>query len=116
MEENKVLSKIPDVQCWCNVWEARKHYQNESSKSNNMQWSENAVQFIKYHCDIIDTKIFRVLTNIALLPVISPDAAVSLMEQEQKFKSDDSTETDDDTLTCLQKRCTEALYNRKTWN
>jgi hypothetical protein len=115
MKENRKLSKIPDLQFWCSVWEARKHYKNESM-SYTMQWGENAVNFIRQHRAIIDMKTFRSLTHIDSLPIISPDAAVSLMEQEQELKLDGSTEANHDTLTCLQKRCTEALYDRITGN
>jgi hypothetical protein len=114
MSVNTALSKILDLQFWCNVWEARKLYQNESKLHYAKQWSANAVHFIKQHRDIIDISAFRALTNIDSLPIISPDASVGLMEQEQELKSDDSTETNRVSLTCLQKRCTEALYNRKT--
>ncbi|OEU18092.1 hypothetical protein FRACYDRAFT_238526 [Fragilariopsis cylindrus CCMP1102] len=115
MSVNTALSKIPDLQFWCNVWEARKHYQNEF-KFHSKQWSENAVHFIQQHRDIIDVSAFRVLTDIDSLPIISPDAAVSLMEQEQELKLDDSTKANRATLTCLQKRCTEALYDRIAGN
>ena len=93
------------------MWEARKHYQN-NSKSHSKHWSENAVHFIEQHRDIVDIGAFRLLTNIDSLPIISPDAAVGLMEQEQELQSDDSTEVNRVTLTCLQNRCTEALYDR----
>ena len=115
MSVNTVLSKIPDLQFWCNVLEARKHYQNKS-RFHSKQWSENAVHYIKQHRDIIDISAFRALTDIDLLTIISPDAAVSLMEQEQELKLDDSTKANRATLTCLQKRCTEALYDRIAGN
>jgi hypothetical protein len=112
MRMNTAISKMPDTDFWCRVWEERKHYPNQTVSSTR-EWSDNLAHFTDQHHDIVDVESFRKLTHFDSLPVISPDAAVSLMEQEQELKLDCSTKANPDTLTCLQKRCTEALYNRK---
>ena len=60
--------------------------------------------------------VFSQLTDKTLLPAISPDAAISLMEQEKKFCLEEIGKRD--VLTCLQKRSVASLYDKKTgeWN
>ena len=113
MKENTVLSKLSDIELWCSVWKARKHYPNETVASTK-QWSENVANFMHRHRSIVDFKTFGMLTDAGSLPIISPDAAVRLMEQEQEFLTEKIDEDAVTTLTCLQKRCITSLYERET--
>lgn len=118
------LADMPDIEFWSRLWEARKIHPDQNSLSNPIVrlWSENLANFFDKHTDIADLDTFRKLTHIDSLPIVSPEVAILLMQQEHRLclehiqanvylvnKSDK-----EDALTCLQSRCIEALYNSKT--
>ncbi|VEU40645.1 unnamed protein product [Pseudo-nitzschia multistriata] len=111
MANNIELSNVPVVEFWKLVWDARKNYPDQTVASLK-KWSESAAHFIGTHQDSIDRDLFCKLIVADSLPVISPDAAATLMEQEQFFLS--AEDRNDEELTCLQERCTNALYNSRT--
>jgi hypothetical protein len=111
MKKNTALSMMPDISFWCSVWAARKKLPDQTL-SDTIDWSENLADFIEHHRDIVDIETFKTLTHIDSLPVISPDAAVTLMEKEQELCPGE--DHNKNTLSCLQKRCTEALFDRDT--
>jgi hypothetical protein len=111
MKKNTALSMMPDISFWCSVWAARKKLPDQT-RSDTIDWSENLADFIEHHRDIVDIETFKTLTHIDSLPVISPDAAVTLMEKEQELCPGENDNKN--TLSCLQKRCLEALFDRDT--
>ena len=116
MSKDSVLLKFPNaLQFWRLVWSARSNYPNETLLTIE-EWSVSLAHFIELHCDNFDKKIFCEFTNIDCLPIISAKAAITLMEQEQRLHLDEINDTggDGNKLTCLQQRCTEALYNKNT--
>ena len=115
MMKDTCFATAPNNEFWCNVWDSRKHNKGEIQEFTK-QWSENLANYMDQHNSILDHKMFSQLTDKALLPAISSDAAISLMEQEQKFCSKETGNTD--TLTCLQKRAVASIYDKETgeWN
>ena len=117
MGEGTRLTKTPNNEFWYDVWEARNHYKDQLAGEFSKQWSENLANYMdQHHGSIVDHKKFYSLTNTNSLPNISPVAAISLMEQEQKICPKDARDVDD--LTCLQRRSIDSLYDKKTglWN
>ena len=114
LSKDTALSKMPyALQFWRLVWSARTKHSNESV-STTKEWSVNLAHFIELHFNIIDEEIFCEFTKIDSLLIVSPEAAVILMEQEQRLCTSEINDSDGGDLTCLQQRCTEALYDRKT--
>ena len=115
MKKDTRFATVPDNAFWCSVWDSRKHDKDQIQKFTE-QWSENLANYMDQHNSIVDRAMFSQLTDKDLLPAISPDAAISLMEQEQKFCLEEIGKRE--VLTCLQHRCIYSLYDKKTgvWN
>jgi hypothetical protein len=107
LAKNTALSNFRDTNFWCCVWDARKSCRQQSRPVVRL-WSENAAHFVAKHFDAVDLDVFRKLTDINSLPVISPGAAIILMEQEQDLLP---AVIDKNELTCLQTRCVKSLYD-----
>jgi len=104
----KIPKKLSDTYMWCRVSDARK-YHSQSELSNKL-WSMNVAQAVELHFDIFDIISFCELTQKDSLPVISAKAAVILLEQEQRLRLNETANEELD-LTCLQKRCIDALFD-----
>ena len=118
MSKDTHMSTIPDIQFWCRVFAARKktdYVKHDKVVSNSKLWSTNVAHFIEINTAIVDIDSFKTLTESNSLPNISAEAAVILMEQEHKLSLDE-VKNEDDGLTCLQKRCTDALFDKETSN
>jgi len=123
--------KCVDLQFWCRVLllvgkmnysstSTKPNHDEQQRKCNSMNWSENVAHFIEHqNLSDVDYGSFYALTQIDTLPFISPKVAILLMQQEQHFSSQRlmlgmNKEQDDVTLTPLQQRCIDALYNKDT--
>ena len=118
MSKDTHMSTIPDIQFWCRVFAARKkmnYVKHDKVVSNSKLWSTNVAHFIEINTAIVDIDSFKTLTESNSLPNISAEAAVILMEQEQKLSLAE-VKNEVDGLTCLQKRCTDALFDKETSN
>ncbi|OEU17644.1 hypothetical protein FRACYDRAFT_238069 [Fragilariopsis cylindrus CCMP1102] len=118
MSKDTHMSTIPDIQFWCRVFAARKktdYVKHDKVVSNSELWSTHVAHFIEINTAIVDIDSFKILTESNSLPNISAEAAVILMEQEHKLSLDE-VKNEDDGLTCLQKRCTDALFDKETSN
>ena len=118
MSKDTHMSTIPDIHFWCRVSAARKktnYVKDNEVVSNSELWSTNVAHFVEKNTAIVDIDSFKTLTESNSLPNISAEAAVILMEQEHKLSLDE-VKNEDDGLTCLQKRCTDALFDKETSN
>ena len=117
------LTDMPDIEFWNRLWEARRTHPDQRSLSKTCVrlWSENLAYFLEKHKGIVDLETFRKLTDVISLRFISAEVAILLMEQEHRLYLDAikanvylvSKEGGEKSLTCLQSRCIEALYNTK---
>eukprot|EP00537_Pseudo-nitzschia_pungens_P013767 CAMPEP_0172388596 /NCGR_PEP_ID=MMETSP1061-20121228/5668_1 /TAXON_ID=37318 /ORGANISM="Pseudo-nitzschia pungens, Strain cf. pungens" /LENGTH=409 /DNA_ID=CAMNT_0013118531 /DNA_START=1359 /DNA_END=2585 /DNA_ORIENTATION=+ len=101
------------VSFWNCVWNARENIPDEENTVVET-WSEHLALFLKRKAnrDVVELDVFHRLTRADFLPVISPVVAIDFMELEQHVLRS-VTDCDGSELTCLQQRCTEALYDRK---
>jgi len=115
MSKNSELVKMPNaIEFWRLVWLERNNSDPSRSGAKTANWSDNLAHLIETYFDEIDDEIDRELfcffTQSAFLPVVTPDAAFILMDQEHRLgltviqQSDGSND-----LTCLQNHCTDAL-------
>ena len=139
--KNTALFTMHDPKFWWKVWKARKKYKKEAVAATTL-WSTNLAYFLQAtttttnqhphsqpeHPTIIDRDFFAFLTHIDSLPVVSTEASVMLMDYEQQLlalydddgkrmmhgNNNNNNNNNATELTCLQKRCTKALYNQKT--
>ena len=138
--KNTALFTMHDPKFWWKVWKARKKYKKETVAATKL-WSTNLAYFLQAtttttmnqhppehpeHPTIIDRDFFAFLTHIDSLPVVSAEASVMLMDYEQQLLAlydddgkimihgNNNSNNNATELTCLQKRCTKALYNQKT--
>ena len=117
MSRGTELFKMNDLQFWHNVLLKRRQIFgiiDDEQKYDIKCWSVNVAYFIEHHFNDIDNEIFCAFTTVEALPYISPEVAITLMQQEHHFGKIEINEQDSNTLTCLQKRCIDALYNKET--
>lgn len=117
------LNDMDEIEFWCRLWDARKVHRDQHSVSKAVvrTWSENLAHFFDKHPGIVELQTFRELTHMDSLNVVSPEVAILLMQQEHQLCLDDIQANvylvdkgdKEDSLTCLQTRCIEALYNSK---
>jgi len=120
ISKDTALSKIADIQFWCRIFAARKkkkYSSDDKAESISELWSVNVAHFFELNSDIVDVESFEILTESISLPNISAEAAVILMEQEQKLFLG-AVKVNGDDLTSLQQRCIDSLVDSKTgtWN
>jgi hypothetical protein len=118
------LTDMPDLEFWSRLWEARNLHPDQISLSKACVrlWSENLAHFFDKHPGIVDLETFRKLTHIEFLRVVSPEVALLLMQQENKLCEDEiktniylvNKDDKEESLTCLQSRCIDAMYNTKS--
>mmetsp|Transcript_13856 Transcript_13856/g.28103 ORF Transcript_13856/g.28103 Transcript_13856/m.28103 type:complete len:550 (-) Transcript_13856:473-2122(-) len=117
------LAEMPDIDFWCRLWDIRKMYPDlkSQSKTTVQKLSQNLAHFFENYPTLVSLEIFRTLTHINALPIISEKVAILLMEQEQRLYFDSiknnshlvNRNSATDSLSCLQTRCIDALYNTK---
>ena len=78
-------------------------------------WSPSATYVIRSNPEIVDKDLFSKLTDKDILrPIdLSLDDAIEYLKHEYRLGLD---ERNVDRLTCLQQRCTDVLYDRKSGN
>mmetsp|Transcript_6365 Transcript_6365/g.18149 ORF Transcript_6365/g.18149 Transcript_6365/m.18149 type:complete len:158 (+) Transcript_6365:290-763(+) len=98
---------------WNYVWNARENIPDEENTVVET-WSVHVALFLKRKAnrDVVELDVFHRLTRADFLPVISPVVAIDFMELERHVLRS-VTDCDGSELTCLQQRCTKALYDRK---
>ena len=100
------LSKMSDIKFW---YRGRRDLANHTM---DRSWCTNVTDFIEIYSEFIDNEIFRALIEKESLPKIyTVEAALILLKEEHSRYLDGINENDQ--LTCLQQRCTDALYDKE---
>ena len=125
LNKDFALTDMPDLEFWDRLWEARKTHPDQRSLSKKCVrlWSENLAYFLEKHRGIADLETFRKLTDDISLRFISAEVAILFMEQEHRLHLEaikanvylvNKEGDQEESLTCLQSRCIDALYNTKS--
>eukprot|EP00536_Pseudo-nitzschia_multiseries_P009546 jgi/Psemu1/201019/e_gw1.269.6.1 len=123
MTKDCAFSDIPNIDLWCRLWDARKMQLDvkSQSKSTVRKWSQNLAYFFEKHPSLVTFERFCTLTHTESLPNIAANVAILLMEQEQRVYLEAiknnaylvNINNAEESLTCLQTRCIQAMYNTR---
>eukprot|EP00536_Pseudo-nitzschia_multiseries_P014215 jgi/Psemu1/37888/gm1.37888_g len=100
---------LQDIGLWLDVFKAKTKLRELRSNSPQV-WSQLFSDFLRNYPALVDSKNFEFLTSKEMLPIISSDAGLSLMEHQQQLTGTSSEKA----LTCLQGRCIRALIHPET--
>ncbi|OEU11909.1 hypothetical protein FRACYDRAFT_245032 [Fragilariopsis cylindrus CCMP1102] len=163
--DSELTTNLQDIDLWISIFRAIPYLEEThdmTTAQNDAIWSVHFAHFCDQYPHQVDTTNFRILTSKESLPKISEDAAVRLLEHEQRLGlanpsavvqhnnsinssegqlnydgfhgarkvgvvpsvgqhqllKDHHQDSATRTLTCLQQRCLDALYDTETglWN
>jgi hypothetical protein len=139
---SELITNLQDIDLWIAVFKTISYLDEThdmATAKNVAVWSIHFADFCDQYPHQVDATNFKILTSKESLPKISEDAAVRLLEHEQRLglanpsavvqqvvpsvskhqllqvHHQDSTTR---TMTCLQQRCLDTLYDTETglWN
>lgn len=102
---------LQDIELWEDVFKARTKVRKLRSSRQEV-WSELFSEFVRKYPASVDAETFKFFTCKKMLPIVSSDAAISLMEHEQRLLVGSASFTE--SSTCLQRRCARALFDPET--
>jgi hypothetical protein len=140
--DSELITNLQDIDLWIAVFKAISYLEEThdmTTAKNVAVLSDHFADFCDQYPHQVDATNFKILTSKESLPKISEDAAVRLLEHEQRLGlanpsavvqqvvlsvsqhqllQDHHQDSATRTLTCLQQRCLDTLYDTETglWN
>jgi hypothetical protein len=140
--DSELITNLQDIDLWIAVFKAISYLDetHDMTTSKNVAvWSVHFADFCDQYPQQVDANNFKILTSKESLPKISEDAAVRLLEHEQRLGianpsavvqqvvpsvgqhhllQDHHQNSTTRVMTCLQERCLDTLYDTETglWN
>jgi len=103
---------LQDIELWEDVFKARIKVRKLRSSRHEV-WSQLFSEFVQKYPASVDAETFKFFTSKKMLPIVSSDAAMSLMEHEHRLLLA-GTSSPTESSTCLQHRCARALFDPET--